>query len=62
RAHRRGHHRGRACARARDPPRRRGLRRRHPQHARSQPLEVHRRRPARARAPAGQGRAGRSEL
>ena len=62
RARRRGHHRGRARPRARDPPRRRGLRRRDPQHARGQPLEVHRGRPARARAPAGQGRAGRSGL
>ena len=60
RARRRGHHRGRPRPRARDPPRRRGLRRRDPQHARGQPLEVHRRRPARPRAPAGQGRAGRS--
>ena len=62
RARRRGHHRGRPRPRARDPPRRRGLRRRDPQHARGQPLEVHRRRPARPRAPAGQGRAGRSRL
>ena len=53
------HHRGRPRPRARDPARRRGLRRRDPQHARGQPLEVHRRRPARPRAPAGQGRAGR---
>ena len=62
RARRRGHHRGRARPRAGDPPRRRGLRRRDPQHARGQPHEVHRRRPARARAPAGQGRAGRSRV
>ena len=55
RARRRGHHRGRPRPRARDPPRRRGLRRRDPQHARGQPLEVHRRRPARPRAAAGQG-------
>ena len=60
RARRRGHHRGRPRPGARDPARRRGLRRRDPQHARGQPLEVHRGRPARARAPAGQGRAGRS--
>ena len=38
--------------------RRRGLRRRDPQHARGQPVEVHRGRAARPRAPAGQGRAG----
>ncbi len=62
RARRRGHRRGRAGARAGDPPRRRGLRRRDPQHARGQPVEVHRRRAARPRAPAGQGRAGRSRL
>ena len=41
---------------------RRGLRRRDPQHARGQPVEVHRSSPARARAPAGQGRTGRSRL
>ena len=62
RARRRGHHRGRPRPRARDPPRRRGLRRRDPQHARGQPLEVHRGRAARPRAPAGQGRARRSRL
>src|SRR5215475_14445582 len=39
-------------ARAGNPPRRRGLRRRDPQHPRSQPAEVPGRRPARAR-PAG---------
>ena len=48
------------ASRARDPARRRGLRRRDPQHARGQPLEVHRRRPARPRPPGGQGRARRS--
>ena len=47
-------------ARAGDPARRRGLRRRDPQHARGQPVEVHRRRPARPRAAGGQGRARRS--
>ncbi len=57
---RRGHHRGRPRPRARDPARRRGLRRRDPEHARGQPLEVHRRRPARARAARRQGRARRS--
>ena len=60
RARRRGHHRGGARPRAGDPARRRGLRRRDPQHARGQPLEVHRRRAPRARAARGQGRAGRS--
>ena len=48
--------------RARDPARRRGLRRRDPQHARGQPVEVHRRRAARAGSPRRQGRAGRSVL
>ena len=57
-----GHRRGRPRPRARDPPRRGGLRRRDPQHARGQPLEVHRRGPAGPRAAAGQGRAGRSRL
>ncbi len=42
RACRRGHRRGRPGPRARDPSRRRGLRRRDPQHPRGQPLEVHR--------------------
>jgi hypothetical protein len=55
-------HRGRPRPRARDPPRRRGLRRRDPQHARGQPLQVHRGRAARARAVARQGRAGGSRL
>ena len=59
RARRRGHHRGRPRPRARDPARRRGLRRRDPQHARGQPLEVHRRGAARARPARRQGRAGR---
>ena len=40
----------------------RGLRRRDPEHARGEPLEVHRRRAARPRAPAGQGRTGRGRL
>jgi hypothetical protein len=62
RARRRGHHRGCAGPRARDPARRRGLRRRDPQHPRGQPLEVHRGGAARPRAPAGQGRARRSRL
>jgi len=48
--------------RARDPSRRRGLRRRDPQHPLGQPLEVHCSRPARPRAPAGQGRARRSRV
>ena len=39
---------------------RRGLRRRDPQHARGEPVEVHRGRAARARAPGRQGRARRS--
>src|SRR3712207_7180053 len=38
------------------------LRGRDPQHARGEPLEVHRRRAARTRAPAGQGRARRSHV
>ena len=62
RACRGGHHRGRPRPRARDPARCRGLRRRDPQHARGQPFEVHRGRPARSRTPAGQRRACRSLL
>ena len=53
--------RGRPRARARDPPGRRGLRRRHPQHPRGEPPEVHRGRPARPR-PAPGPRRSRSRL
>ena len=49
--------RGRPRPRARDPPGRRGLRRRHPQHPRDQPREVHRRGAARARPAPGPRRA-----
>src|SRR5882762_4556007 len=49
-------------ARAGDPARRRGLRRRDPQHARGQPVEVHRGGPARSRETSGQGRARGSRL
>jgi hypothetical protein len=52
---RRGDHPGCPQARARDPARRRGPRRRDPQHARGQPLEVQRRRSARPRPPRGEG-------
>ena len=46
-----------------DPPRRRGLRRRDPLHARGQPREVPRRRPPRPRPPRrARGRAGRGRL
>src|SRR6185437_9430172 len=54
-------HRGGPRTRAGDPSRRRGLRRRHPQHPRGQPHEVHRRGAARPR-PACRPRRGRSPL
>src|SRR5687767_10017270 len=57
-----GHHRRGQGPRARDPARGGGLRRRDPEHARGQPLEVHRRGPARPRAAPGPRRARRSRL